>query len=151
MIEIVHNFDPSQFMWLWAKYVIGFNEKYHCTNSIKGPYSRKFNRYNPLLASDPSVVFDEQPYGSYRAVYVCGVARRGYSTKQNYLHNVHAAIRPEIGTTDEWFFEKWRMTVLNGRFLPIPASPEDIPRQYRSLPTEYTSCRIFRWAVCYFS
>lgn len=39
------------------------------------------------------------------------------------------------------------MTVQNGRFLPIPASPDDIPEQYRRLPGEYTTCRIFRWAA----
>ena len=51
MIEITHNFDPSQFMWLWTKYVTGFNEKYHCTNSITGRYSKKLWKGNPDLPS----------------------------------------------------------------------------------------------------
>ena len=38
-----------------------------------------------------------------------------------------------------------------GRFLAIPADVENLPLQDRSLPDEYTTCRIFRWACCYFS
>lgn len=117
MIEMVHNFDPNQFMWLWAKYVVGFNEKYHCTNSIRGRYSTKFNKSSPALTVSPSVQFDEQAWGSYRAIYVCGVSKRGYPKKQNYSHNVHAAILPEIGAEDQWSFENWRVTIQNGRFL----------------------------------
>ena len=47
VIEITHNFDPSQFMWLWSKYVTGFNDAYHCTNSIRGSYSRSCRRGIP--------------------------------------------------------------------------------------------------------
>lgn len=38
MIEITHNFDPAQFIWLWSKYVTGLNDRYHCTNCIRGRY-----------------------------------------------------------------------------------------------------------------
>ena len=153
MIEIVHNFDPNQFMWLWAKYVVvvGFNERYHCTNSIRGRYSKKFSKNNPLFAVASSVLFDELALGSYQAIYVCGVSRRGYLKKQNYPHNVHAAILPEIGAEDQWSFEGWRMALQNGRFLPIPPAIECLPERYRGFSDEYTSCRIFRWAACYFS
>src|SRR5258708_29995110 len=88
MIEMVHNFNPDQFMWLWAKYVTGFNENYHCTNSIRGHYSRKFSKNNPKFASSSVIVLDEQQLGSYQAVYVCGVSKQGYSRKANYPHNV---------------------------------------------------------------
>jgi hypothetical protein len=151
MIEIVHNFDPRQFMWLWAKYVVGFNERCHCTNSIRGQYSKKFSKNNPLFAPTSSVLFDEQDWGSYQAIYVCGVSRRGYRKKQNYPHNVHAAILPDMGAEGHWTFENWRMTAHNARFLAIPPSPECLPDRYRRLSDEYTSCRIFRWAACYFS
>lgn len=151
MIEIVHNFDPKQFVWLWAKYVVEFNEKYHCTNSIRGRYSKTFSKNNPLFTASSSVMFDEQPIASYRAIYICGVSRRGYLKKQNYLHNVHAAILPQMDAEDQWSFEHWRMTVQNGRFLRIPADSECLPERYRSLPDEYKTCRIFRWAACYFN
>jgi len=150
MLEIAHNFDPAYFLWLWAKYVIGFNDRKHCTNSIRGRYSKSFSKHNPGLVTHPSVLLDEQPWGSFQAVYVCGVAKKGYSTRQNYPHNVHAAILPELGADDEWHFEQWHMRIKNGRFLTIPSSPNDLPERYLNLPTEFTTCRIFRWAACHF-
>lgn len=150
MIELVHNFDPNQFLWLWAKYVVGFNEKYHCTGSIRGRYSKKFNKNNPLFASTSSVLFDEQNCGRYHAIYICGVSKRGYRRKENYAHNVHSAILPQMGTEDQWRFEQWRMTVHNGRFLTIPLSADCLEERYRCLSDEYTRCRIFRWAASFF-
>lgn len=93
---------------------------------------------------------DEQRLGSYHAVYICGVSKQGYSRKTNYPHNVHVAIWPETGTVEKWSFEKWALHIRNGRLLPIPAKEEDLPTRYRSLPPEYTTCRIFRWSACFF-
>jgi hypothetical protein len=151
MLEIVHNFDPRQFMWLWAKYVIGFDERYHCTNSIRGRYSKKFSKNNPHFAAMSTVLFDEEKWGGYQAIYICGVSRQGYRNKENYPHNVHAAIRPAMGAEDRWSFEGWKIAIHNGRFLPIPPSPDCLPDRYRSLSDEFTTCRIFRWAACYFN
>ena len=150
MIEIVHNFDPNQFVWLWAKYVTGFNEKYHCTNSIRGPYSQKFSKHNPEFVTSSAIVLDEQPVGSYLAIYICGVSKQCYSRKANYPHNAHIAISPELGAVEKWSFERWVLRIRNGRLLPIPATDEDLPTRYRSLPSEYTTCRIFRWSACFF-
>jgi hypothetical protein len=150
MIEMVHNFNPDQFMWLWAKYVTGFNENYHCTNSIRGHYSRKFSKNNPKFASSSVIVMDEQQLGSYQAIYVCGVSKQGYSRKANYPHNVHVAIRPEVGAVAEWSFEKWILRIRNGRLLRIPPTDDELPEPYRGLPAEYTTCRIFRWSACFF-
>jgi hypothetical protein len=150
VIEIFHNLEPDQFMWLWAKYVTGFNEKYHCTNSIRGHYSRKFSKNNPEFASSSQIVMDEEPLGSYHAVYICGVSKHGYSKKTNYPHNVHIAICPEAGATAEWSFEKWNLRIGNGRLLQIPANENEVPAQYRCFPAEYTTCRIFRWSASFF-
>jgi hypothetical protein len=57
---------------------------------------------------------------------------------------------PVEGEEDVWQFERWKLDVKNGRFLTIPASPEDIPPRFRQLPQEYVTCRIFRWAAAYF-
>lgn len=150
MIELTHNFESSRFMWLWAKYVRAANPKYHCTNSIAGKYSRNFNKANPLLRAAVPVIFDEEEAARYSAIYICGVSKRRYSIKQNYIHNVHAAIKLMPGASAEWTFEDWHMRVRNGIFLPIPEGVSEIPARYQSLPDEYTSCRIFRWAVTYF-
>lgn len=150
MIEISHNLEPSEFVWLWAKYVTGFNPKHHCTNSIRGRYSRKLSKHNKELATSEVIVMDEFPADSYRALYICGVARQGYARKTNYEHNLHAAISPLPGAVGTWSFEKWRIQVHGGVFLPIPASGQELPPEYQDLPSEYTTCRIFRWSACFF-
>jgi hypothetical protein len=131
-------------MWLWAKYVRGVNPSRHCTNSLRGSYSKHFSKWSPSLSS--SIAFDEKPPGSFGAIYLCGVSSRGYAKHLNYPHNVHIAIQPEDGVSDEWSFENWRVDIRNGRLLVIPDA-KDLPAQYQSLPAEFTTCRIFRWAV----
>ena len=143
-VIIRHNFTPDDFMWLWAKYVVGFNERYHCTNCLRGPYSARFSKAkNPSLAEDREIVFDE--HIGHSAIYICGVARKGYSSKKNYEHNVHLAIRPTPGRIDAFTFERWRVEIEGGIALPIP-SAKDLDARFSGLPPAYTTCRIFRWA-----
>jgi hypothetical protein len=150
MIEIEHNIDPARFKWLWAKYVTGPNLRYHCTNCIRGRYSKKFSKHNPLLQPGTAIRFDEQPFRSYEAIYICGVSLSGYQRQQNYLHNVHLAIVPTPGAQDEWVFEQWKVQIKDGRVASIPGSAVEIPERYQSLDPGYTTCRIFRWAAAYF-
>jgi hypothetical protein len=128
------------------KYVKGVNDKYHCTNCLRGRYGKNLSKHNDRLATTPVVLLDEMPLQSYSAIYICGVINRGYP-RTNYVHNLHAVIRPSLGQCDEFSFENWRLKVKNGIFEPIP-SVNDLPEQYRSLPLEFTTCRIFRLAVC---
>ena len=146
MIEITHNFDPARFMWLWTKYVTGFNPKYHCTNAITGAYSKKLWKGNPNLDTQHTIVMDERPEGSYRAIYICGVAKAGYRKGLNYPHNVHVAILPEPRKNADWAFEGWSLRVDGGRFLSIPDT-DSLPIHLRQLPPAFTTCRIFRWAA----
>ena len=145
MIEITHNFEARKFKWLWAKYVRGVDEARHCTNAIKGPYSKRFSKLNPNLGAH--IIFDEQPLNSFTAIYICGVAGLGYAKHLNYPHNVHLALAPAPGEYDAWSFEGWEVTVRNGRVVPIP-SERELPIRCRVLGPEFTTCRIFRWAVC---
>jgi hypothetical protein len=147
-VVIRHNFTPNDFMWLWAKYVVGFNEKYHCTNCIRGRYSYRFSKArNPLLAQERQIAFDE--HDGHQAIYICGVARKGYSVKKNYPHNVHLAIRPMTSAYSSFEFENWTVAVENGDILPIPG-PEQLPTFLQGLPDRYTTCRIFRWGAGFF-
>ena len=145
-IIIQHNLEPEKFMWLWMKYVTGVNDEKHCTNCLHGRYGKFLTKHNADLTSMPALLLDEQPLRSFSALYVCGVIKKGYP-RSNYEHNLHAAIRPSAGKTDEFEFENWRLKVMNGVFEPIP-SQEQLPERYRGLPPEFTTCRIFRWAVC---
>ena len=45
--------------------------------------------------------------------------------------------------------EDVRFVIRNGVVLPVPTEAE-LPERYRTLPKEYTTCRIFRWAVGWF-
>jgi hypothetical protein len=145
-VRVSHNLKREKFKWLWAKYVIGVNDQKHCTNSLRGRYSRVLSKHNTALNSTPTLTMDEQPSGSYGFIYICGVISKGYP-RTNYPHNLHAVIKPDLGSSDELQFEDWRLRVMNGVFQPIP-SEHDLPQVYRSLAPEFTTCRIFRWAVC---
>lgn len=148
-VILKHNLNPKKFKWLWMKYVRGANDKYHCTNSIRGFYGKKLNKANKELASTPKLILDEQPINSFSAIYICGVASKGYQKKENYPHNLHTVISPEPGKVDVFDFEDWHLEVENGRFIAIPEET-DLPEKYKTLSDKYVTCRIFRWAVVTF-
>ncbi len=145
-IQLEHNLEPEKFMWLWMKYVTGMNDQYHCTSCLRGKYGRLLSKHNLSLKSTPSLNLDEQPSGSYAFIYICGVIKKGYP-RSNYEHNLHAVIKPTAGKTDSFSFENWELNVTNGIFDSI-LSEGDLPERYRDLPPQFTTCRIFRWAVC---
>ncbi len=101
-----------------------------------------------MLAQEHEIAFDE--HDGHQAIYICGVARKGYSTKKNYEHNVHLAIVPDADAASQFHFEQWRVEVEFGRIVAIPGVADLGPKN-RRLPYPYTSCRIFRWGSCFFS
>lgn len=148
-IKIGHNFDGKKFKWLYAKYAYGANPNHHCTNAIKGKYSKKFSRNNKAFVPEQTIVLDEYKELGWDAIYICGVSTKGYAKHENYPHNVHVAILPAPGEKDEWSFEDWSMTVENGRFEYV-ISEEELNPKYKILPEEYVTCRMFRWAVWHY-
>jgi hypothetical protein len=147
-ILLRHNLDPRKFVWLWAKYVTGVNLSKHCTNALRGPYSKLLSAHNDSLLESTILRLGERPLGSFCAIYICGVAKKGYSRKANYPHNLHAAIEYAPGVNDRFVFEEWSLEVENGRFLRIPSLDELAP-EFAGRPEAFTSCRIFRWAASY--
>lgn len=148
-IIISHNFDGKKFKWLYAKYAYGANPLHHCTNAIRGRYSKLFSRNNPDFAPNQKITLDEYCDLGWDAIYICGVSTKGYAKHENYPHNVHVAIIPAPGEKDEWSFENWSMTVENGRFEYV-ISEEELNPKYKNLPEEYVTCRMFRWAVWHY-
>ena len=150
-IILKHNLDPSKFMWLWSRYVDGFDEEKHCVNCllprVKKNHSKLNGATHPDLVKEGVMTFDE--IEDFKAIYLCGVIKKGYPTT-NYPHNLHVAMLPKEGASDSLQFEDWSFEITNGVFLPIP-SEDELPEKYKSLPEEYTTCRIFRWAACYFN
>ena len=149
MIRLTHNFDGKKFMWLYAKYANGCNPQHHCTNAIRGRYSKRFSRLNKDFKPGKTIVLDEFPANQWDAIYICGVSRNGYAKHENYPHNVHVAILPCEGESDHWEFENWKMEVENGRFERVPSAQEIDPK-YLALPEQYWTCRMFRWAVWHY-
>ena len=143
MIKIKHNFDKEKFMWLWSKYVVGVNDEKHCTACLKGRYSKKFSKHNDELTVGSEVVFDEF---EHKAIYICGVIKKGYSQKKNYNHNVHLVILPKEGEKSVWEFEDWKVEIEDGVICEI-IPEEKLEEKYKGLEDKYTTCRIFRWAV----
>ena len=90
-------------------------------------------------------MLDEEP-ADWAGLYICGVAKGGYSVKKNYPHNLHAAVIPAPGKCDVYHFENYTITVENGLFTRIPSEAE-LPAKYKNLQPSFTTCRIFRWAV----
>lgn len=148
-VIIEHNFIPDKFMWLWAKYAKGFNWEKHCTACVKGNYSKKFSKTsNPELIRQQLIAFDE--FSDFQAIYICGVAKQGYSVKKNYQHNVHIPILPKMGKSDQYDFEGWKVRITNGILLPITPI-NDLPENLKGLPPQFLTCRIFRWAAGFFN
>lgn len=145
-MQLKHNLEPDKFMWLWTKYVSSVNDEKHCTNCLRGKYGKILSKHNDTLTSSRVLTLDEQPQDSFSAIYVCGVIKKGYP-RSNYIHNLHAVIRPSLGRSDSFQFESWKLRLINGFFEPIP-DEADLPKRYRNLPPNFTTCRIFRWAVC---
>ncbi len=151
MIQIRHNFDEKKFKWLWAKYVKDGNVEKHCTACLCGPYSKKFSgTSNQNLLAQPELVMNEIPDGDFKAIYFCGVIKRGYP-RTNYPHNVHFAVVPAEGQRDEWNFEDWHVEIENGVLSPIP-DEEQLDDRFFQEPynDHFYTCRIFRWMVGFF-
>lgn len=151
VIKIHHNFDDTKFKWLWAKYVREGNLEHHCTNCLKGKYSSVFsNSSNSNLLSQPVIEMNEVPIGEYKAIYFCGVIKKGYP-KSNYNHNVHFAVIPEEGASSHWEFEDWKVDIENGVLSEIPSEDDLDDRFFTGKYDEhYYTCRIFRWMVGFF-
>jgi len=148
-VVITHNFNGEKFKWLYAKYANGCNPFHHCTNAIRGKYSKRFSRLHNDFQPGQQIVMDEYWPDKWDAIYICGVASQGYSKHQNYPHNVHAAIIPQEGASDVWNFENWEMSIENGFFEHVP-SEKDIPSEYLKMPKSFWSCRMYRWAIWHY-
>lgn len=149
-IKINHNFDGRKFKWLYAKYAFGCNPAHHCTNAIRGKYSKLFSRLNKDFIAKQTLLLDEYPSDSWDAIYICGVSANGYAQHKNYPHNVHAVLIPKEGAKDHWSFENWEMDIENAVFESIPAEADINHAFVEYLPEEYFTCRMFRWAVSHY-
>lgn len=151
MITIRHNLDETKFKHLWAKYVCDCNILNHCAGCVLGHYSKKFSgAWNKDLLSQPVLQMDEYPDGSFKAIYFCGVFKKG-APKNNYPHNFHMIVIPEEGRTAVYDFENWHVEIDGGYLSSIPAEEELDERFFKEPYTHHHyTCRIFRWMIGFF-
>lgn len=115
----------------------------------KGNIAKKFSRLNSNFIPGQTLVMDEYLPSTWDAIYICGVSTNGYAQHKNYPHNVHIAVIPKEGASDHWEFENWMMEVQNGVFEHV-ISEKELDEKYKNLPEQFTTCRMFRWAVTHY-
>jgi hypothetical protein len=144
-ILLRHNLRTEPFRWLWSKYVTAINSDRHCTHCLKGHYSKRLSKHNKQLNGSGQLLLDERGQEDLLGIYICGVRGAGYP-KTNYAHNLHAALVHSPGASDTFQFEEWSLEVENAHFVPIQ-DESSLLEPFASRPSEFTTCRIFRWAV----
>ena len=92
------------------------------------PHNENFN-------NETTIIFDEQPEDTFKAIYICGVISKGFSAKKNYPHNVHLAIIPKKGARCLYQFEEWIIEIEDGMISMIPEI-EELPEKYQDLPEQ---------------
>lgn len=127
---------PDTYRYLWAKYVRGFNENYHCANCLRGKYTDYLGIHAP---TNVELSMDESKSWDY--IYLCGVSRAGYLT------NLHLPVRYAFGgTASVTDHAGLTFTFFNAEPVAIPALPEDFMGYDRS----FTTCRNFQFGWEYY-
>ena len=124
--------------YLWVKNVVGFDARFHCAKCLRGQFLKQSNDWVP----PPNVRTEYELGPKARAIYICGVSRRGYE------FNLHAPCVPAPGapqisipmTDGQW------LLLENAAVEPIPLLPEG----FKGLQKAYWSCRNFQFGVAVF-
>lgn len=125
------------FIYLWVKYVRGFNSNQCCAKSLVGPFSRKIVKgMGPI-----SIVLDEEEPGSYDYIYLCGVSD-GFRME----NNLHLAARPielergdDVPCTEAVTYKGVRVAILGAEkinILPLP-DPAAAPTERQAVCRNY--------------
>lgn len=148
-IIVHHNFDGKKFKWLYAKTRPAQILKTTALTRSKENTANASQETIPISSririSSSTNFRSLDGMRSTSAV----VSSKGYAKHLNYPHNVHIAIIPAPGETDEWSFENWKMTVKNAKFEYV-ISEDELDPKYKDLPEKYVTCRMFRWAVWHY-
>jgi len=123
------------YLFLWAKYVTGFDWRWHCCRCLKGTLSKRvpmrktlgLSGYRGLLLHCP---MDERQAFDY--IYLCGVTN-------SYAENLHLALRVKPGGMVTYEDSHIAVTVANAIAVPIQ------PIIGTDLPHEYASCRNYQF------
>ncbi|KPV50002.1 hypothetical protein SE17_29475 [Kouleothrix aurantiaca] len=123
------------YTWFWAKYVTGFDPRYHCATGLKGKYH--WEQGVPVFTPS-SHVMDKAPY---QYIYLCGVA------ETRWADNLHIAMEhvPGESITDTTY-TGIPIVIQNARRLHIPWVEDN----WNDFPRSYTTCRNWQFGIRYY-
>lgn len=131
--KIVLETKTSNFMFLWLKYVIGFDERHHCAKCLLGRQSKimmPWPKANRPAGFVREATLDEMECNAY---YLCGVSSRGYAD------NLHVPFEASPGEIVEFEDDNIKVYIEGAARLPI--KPVNLPHLGRA----YTTCRNFQF------
>lgn len=120
------------FPFFWAKYVHGFDARYHCAQCLVGPFHKGFWSSCKI----PARHVMSQAVAPY--VYLCGVA------ETRWADNLHIAMESDPGAHFEiTAYNGIPIRIWNARRLDIPWLEDG----WNHFPKSYTTCRNFQFGV----
>lgn len=126
---LVVTIKRTRYLYLWLKYVTGFDISNHCATCLEGHYSKLLpyrRRLEPGQRFEGLLNEHQAPY-----VYLCGVT-------PSYPENLHIPMRYKQGHTVEYEDANIVVKALHAERLSI--EPVDLP-----LPSAFTTCRNFQF------
>ncbi len=131
----------SGFLHLWAIYVRGFDDRFHCQRCLRGRLSARVKTYTTPVEEE--IVLNEEV--GFDSVYVCGVARGEISKRR--VNNLHLPLEQTPGCSFDFdAYNGYTIHVSNARLLEIP----ELPDGWMGLPREFCRCCNFRFGVSRF-
>lgn len=123
----------NRYLYLWIKYVIGFDIAKHCAKCLLGKYSKLI----PYRSQTSGRVYEgvlnehEAPY-----LYLCGVT-------PIHSENLHIAFQFSAGETIDYEDENIQVRITDAKRLPIPPT-------MKNFPLSFNTCRNFQFGYHYF-
>jgi DNA repair photolyase len=130
------------YTYLWVKYVVGFDARYHCAAGLKCAPNLKDNGYhwpNGAQQFTPSKhMLNKNPY---EYIYLCGVAQ------SRWADNLHIPMQHAPGETiEDVTYRGVPILIQNARRLPIPW----IEDGWNGFPQSFTTCRNWQFGIHYY-
>lgn len=123
------------YIFLWLKYITGFDITKHCAKCLTGNYSKLIQYRSQKVGKiyEGELSEYETPYA-----YLCGVTR-------NYDDNLHIAFKKSQGEIIAYEDKNVSVSIENAQKLIIP------PVAGKSFSVEQQSCRNFQFGYHYLS
>jgi len=138
--EQAHLCEPnvSGFLHLWALYVTGFDERFHCQRALRGSLSARIK----TQSTPPNTEIQLTESKAFDSIYLCGVSRGPVASRSK--NNLHLALEPKLGVEfAHRAYNGYVVSIKNATPILIP----ELPKSWNGLPDSYTRCCNFRFGV----